>query len=73
MIKKVKDKVQLFVLHVLLYYFFNPLPHRPILGSSNSAVYKDMMSKKWTLWEKEKLLAASNFSFSLNVFKVVCS
>ena len=25
--------------------FFNPLPHTPILGSSNSAANKDMMSK----------------------------
>ena len=53
----------------------------PILGSSNSAANKDMMSKimnKWgynnliqleTLWEKEKLLVKSNFSFSHNVFK----
>ena len=27
---------------------FNPLPHMPILGSSNSAVNKDMKSKIWT-------------------------
>ena len=27
---------------------FNPLPHLPILGSSNSAANKDMMSKTWT-------------------------
>ena len=26
----------------------NPLPHMPILGSSNSAANKDMMSKTWT-------------------------
>ena len=26
----------------------NPLPHMPILGSSNSAASKDMMSKIWT-------------------------
>ena len=26
----------------------NPLPHMPILGSSNSAANKDMMSKIWT-------------------------
>ena len=25
-----------------------PLPHRPILGSSNSAAKKDMMEKIWT-------------------------
>ena len=27
---------------------FNPLPDVPILGSSNSAANKDMMSKTWT-------------------------
>ena len=27
---------------------FNHLPHMPILGSSNSAANKDMMSKIWT-------------------------
>ena len=27
---------------------FNPLPHMPTLGSSNSAANKDMMSKIWT-------------------------
>ena len=27
---------------------FNPLPHMPILRSSNLAAIKDMMSKKWT-------------------------
>ena len=26
----------------------NPLLHRPILGSSNSAANKDRMSNKWT-------------------------
>ena len=26
----------------------NPLPHMPILGSSNSAANKDMKSKIWT-------------------------
>ena len=26
----------------------NPLPHMPVLGSSNSAANKDMMSKIWT-------------------------
>ena len=28
--------------------FVNPLPHVPILGSSNSAANKDMMAKVWT-------------------------
>ena len=27
---------------------FNPLPHIPVLGSSNSAANKDMMAKIWT-------------------------
>ena len=27
---------------------FNPLPHMPILNSSNSAANKDIMSKIWT-------------------------
>ena len=27
---------------------FNPLPHMPILGSSNLAAMKDIMSKIWT-------------------------
>ena len=62
---------------------FNSLPNMPILmlTSSNSAANKDMMSKIWkkwlnnylielkTLWEKEKLLVTSNFSFFHNVFK----
>ena len=30
---------------------FNPLPFMPILGSSNSAANKDMMSKIWTNWD----------------------
>ena len=57
----------------------NPLPEMPILGSSNSAANKDNDVKNGTnvdtiicvktLWEKEKLLASSNFSFSRNVFK----
>ena len=60
---------------------FNLLPHMPILGSANSAANKDTVSKIWTnggynylielktLWEKEKLLVTSNFSFSHSVFK----
>ena len=52
----------------------------PLLDSSNLTANKDIMSKIWangdsylielkTLWEKEKLLVTSNFSFSHNVFK----
>ena len=53
----------------------------PILGSSNSAANKDIMSKIWTVGDaiiglsrklcgkKEKLLVTSNFSFFHNVFK----
>ena len=61
----------------------NPLPDMSILGSSNSTANKDMMAKihvwtnggqnylleKKTLWEKEKFLVTSNFSFSHNIFK----
>ena len=32
-------------LHV--YRSINPLPHMEILGSTNSAAYRDMMSKIW--------------------------
>ena len=58
-----------------------PLPHMPILVSSNPAANKDMMSKilinghtifrlsKKTLWEKKKLLVMSNFFFSHNDFQ----
>ena len=31
---------------------FHPLPHMPILGSSNSAANKNMMSKIWTNGEQ---------------------
>ena len=31
-------------------YHLDPLPHIPILCSSNSAVKKNMMSKIWTNW-----------------------
>ena len=53
----------------------------PILGSSNSAANKGMLSKQLTngdtiIWlsrkyrgKKEKLLITSNFSFSLDVFE----
>ena len=65
---------------ICLVFCINPLPDMPILGSLNSAAKRDMMSEnmdRWeynylieqkTLWEKEKLLVASNFSFSHNVF-----
>ena len=33
---------------VLVATVFNTLPHMPILGSSNSAANKDMMSNIWT-------------------------
>ena len=60
----------------------NPLPHMPILGSSNSAANKDnyacqkyqltgysYLIEEKTLWKKEKLLITSNFSFSDNISK----
>ena len=62
---------------------FNPSPDLSILGPFSSTANKDMMTKIWTngdtvsnlnalktLWEKEKLLVTSNFSFSHNVFKI---
>ena len=65
---------------------FNPLPDIPILDSSNSAANKDNYDVKnmdkqgyiylieWkTLWEKEKLLAMSNFSSPIVFSKVECS
>ena len=59
---------------------FQPFPKRQILDPSKS---KDFADKKFefyengrkfservkTLWEKEKLLVTSNFSFSHSVFK----
>ena len=33
----------------LLFFFINPLPDVPILGFSNSAAKKDMMSKIWQM------------------------
>ena len=35
---------------------FNPLADIPILGSSNSAGNKDMMSKIWTKWGHNYLI-----------------
>ena len=74
--------------HIFFFFFFNPLPRLSILGSSSLAANKDMMAKictKWgysyllekkVLWEKEKLLVTSNFSFNHSVFKssllVIC-
>ena len=60
---------------------FNPLHNMPVLGFSqfNSQKRYDVKNMdKWgysylleleTLWEKEKLLITSSFSFSQNVFK----
>ena len=43
--------------------FFNPFPNKPwFLRVCRSGLLK-------TLWEKEKLLVTSNFSFSHSVFK----
>ena len=57
----------------------NSLPDMPILGSSNSAAKKkkkrydvknmdkwgyNYLTEEKTLWEEEKLLVMSNFSFS---------
>ena len=44
------------------YVFFNPFPNKPwFLRVSSTSLLK-------TLWEKEKLLVTSNFSFSHSVF-----
>ena len=37
-----------FLTQVITSIIFNPLPHMPSFGSSNSAANKDMMSKLWT-------------------------
>ena len=55
----------------------NPLPHMPILGSSNSAANKDMMSKILTNGDtifliELKTLFMSNFSFPTMFSKTVC-
>ena len=34
-----------------LFQELNPLPDMPILGTTNSAANKDMMSKIWTNWD----------------------
>ena len=33
---------------VIVWEWVNPLPHMPIIGSSNSAANKDMIAKIWT-------------------------
>ena len=48
--------------HITLNHHFNPFPNKPwFLRVSSSSILK-------TLWEKEKLLVTSNFSFSHSVF-----
>ena len=61
----------------MTYNKFNPLPDRPILGSSaaNKTANKDIMSKIWTngytvIWLSRKFCRKRrNCSFSYNVFK----
>ena len=60
-----------------------PLPHMPILGSSNSAANKDMVARIWTnvdtviclsrkhCGKKEKLLATSNSPIATMFSKAV--
>ena len=43
-----ESSVTLHLLSLPTFRLFNPLPDMPILGSSNSAANKDMMSKIWT-------------------------
>ena len=59
--------------HTNLATFSNPLPKMRILGFTNSAAKKDMMSKIWTngdtiIWLSRKHCGKSNFSFSHNLF-----
>ena len=60
-------------------YTLNPLPHMPILGSSNLAANENMMSKiringvqlllsRKHCWKRRKFLITNNFFFSHNVF-----
>ena len=44
---------------VTVWYRVNPLPDIPILGSSNSAANKDMMSKIWTNGDTTYLLIST--------------
>ena len=46
----------------MLQYFINPLPNKPWFSC---VCYTTLLK---TLWEKEKLLVTSNFSFSHSVF-----
>ena len=41
------SSARLDILYVMYRNAFNPLPHMPILGFSDSAVNKDMMTKLW--------------------------
>ena len=59
---------------------FHPFPHDTILDQAKLKAFADdklnvtkmiisVFDKVKTLWEKEKFLVLSNFSFSHNVFK----
>ena len=63
---------------------FNSFPHNKILDLSKFKAFADdkinvtkkmkfVLGRVKTLWEKEKMLVASIFSFSLNVFKRLLS
>ena len=47
-----KTRIFFFFDRGLTHILLNPLPHIPILGSSNSAANKDMMSKILTYGDK---------------------
>ena len=52
----------IFAIYWVYLWNFNPLPHKPwFLSVCSTSLIK-------TLWEKEKLLRTSNFSFSHSVF-----
>ena len=54
--------IDIYAFLTLLYGYFNPFPNKPWF----LRVYSTSLLK--TLWEKEKLLVTSNFSFSHSVF-----
>ena len=65
---------------VIVWEWVNPLPDMPILGSSNSAANKNVVSKEWTNGDtvisrvenivgKGEIARYEQFFFSVNVFK----
>ena len=79
--KTVSLSLSFFISYRYTINHFSTFPKRQILNSSKLKEYDDnnfeldendrKSSQKWwkALWEKEKLLVTSNFSFSHSVFK----